>query len=327
MSWSDQGFAVTPIEFVDATTDQRIGVSGTWRQDGAGVLHVTATHVFLDTLQSAFERPTRYGGVVDLDADIRGTRDQPQASGTLTVANGRVERVSFEKLAGRFAYTGQAFDVDLRLDQSPGVWLTAVGKLPLGLFNTDLPEQPIDVAIKSSTIGLGLIEGVTDVVREVAGEVRLDVKAIGTTRDPHVDGSVEMTNAAFLVTATGSKYKNARAALTLAQDKITVDSLHVEDTDGQPLDVHGSLGTHELRVGDLAIEATARHFEVMRGAFGRECRCVAEVRRALRSTSRHRRRDDRHRHLEGRRRSSRGRCFSRARPNRPPSPTSMPWRP
>jgi len=115
----------------------------------------------------------------------------------------------------------------------------------------------------------GTRERPEDVVRDVSGEVRLDVKAIGTTRDPHVDGLVEMTNAAFLVTATGSKYKNARAALTLARDRMTVDSLHVEDSDGQPLDVHGSLGTHEMRVGDLAIEAVARHFEVMRNALGR----------------------------------------------------------
>ena len=78
----------------------------------------------------------------------------------------------------------------------------------------------------------GTRERPEDVVRDVSGEVRLDVKAIGTTRDPHVDGLVEMTNAAFLVTATGSKYKNARAALTLARDRMTVDSLHVEDGDG-----------------------------------------------------------------------------------------------
>jgi len=49
-----------------------------------------------------------------------------------------------------------------------------------------------------------------------------------------------MTNAAFLVTAP-ARGTERRAALTLAQDRITVASLHVEDSDGQPLDVHGSL--------------------------------------------------------------------------------------
>jgi autotransporter translocation and assembly factor TamB len=269
VSWNDQGLAVTPIEFVDNNSDQRIAVDGTWRQDGTGALHVKATHVYLDTLQAAFDRPTRYGGVVDLDATLRGTRADPQVSGTVAISNGRVERVSYQKFGGRFAYTGQMFDVDLRLDQSPGVWITAVGKAPAGLFNADLPEQPIDVAIKSSTISLGLIEGITGVVRGVAGDLRIDVKAIGTSRDPHVDGAVEIGDAAFLVVASGATYKNGRVSLTLAHDKITVNSLHIEDVDGQGLDVHGSLGTHELRVGELEIEATARGFEVMRNELGR----------------------------------------------------------
>src|SRR5439155_1076018 len=51
--------------------------------------------------------------------------------------------------------------------------------------------------------------------------------------------------------------------------RIAVEMLHVEDADGHPLDVHGSLGTHELHVGDVAIDATARRFEVMRNELGR----------------------------------------------------------
>jgi autotransporter translocation and assembly factor TamB len=268
VSWSDEQVAVTPIEFVAGTSGERLGIAGTWRRDGHGALRVTATHVFLDTLQAAFERPTRYGGIVDLDATIRGTRERPEAAGTLMITNGRVERISYQQLQARFTYAEQSFDVDARLDQAPGVWITAVGKVPLGLMNDGGPELPIDVTVKSSTISLGLIEGITDVVRNVSGEITLDVKAIGTSRDPHINGAVAIGNAAFEVAPTGSKYKNTRAALTLTTDRITVDSLHVEDADGRPLDVHGSLGTHELRVGDLQIEGTARHFEVMHNELG-----------------------------------------------------------
>ena len=200
VSWNDQGVSISAAEFVDPNNDQRIGISGSWRKDGAGALRVTARHVFLDTLQTAFERPTRYGGTVDLDVTVRGTRDNPQTTGTVTIDNGRVERVSYQRFAVRFSSAGQIFDIDARLDQGPGVWLTAAGKVPLALFNPDLPEQPLDVTIKSSTINLGLIEGITDVVRNVSGEVRLDVKAVGTSHDPHMDGVVNLTNAGFLVT-------------------------------------------------------------------------------------------------------------------------------
>ena len=112
------------------------------------------------------------------------------------------------------------------------------------------------------------MEGITDVVRDVTGDITIDVKAVGTSKDPHIAGSVAIANAAFLVVPTGSKYKNTRASFALTTDRITVESLHVEDAGGRPLDVRGSLGTHELRVGDLQIEGTARHFELMHNEFG-----------------------------------------------------------
>jgi translocation and assembly module TamB len=268
VSWNDEQVAVTPLTFAAGDTDGRLGVEGTWRNDGSGALRITASRLFLDTLQTAFERPTRYGGVLDVDATIRGTRERPETAGTLTVSNGRVERVSYQKLQARFAYAAQMFDVDARLDQAPGTWITVSGKAPLGLLNSSSPEQPIDLTVKSSTISLGLIEGITDVVRNVAGEITIDVKAIGTSRDPHLDGQITIANAGFLVVPTGSKYKNTRGRFALASERISVESLHIEDSDGHPLDVRGSLGTHELRVGDLQVDGTAHHFEVMHGEFG-----------------------------------------------------------
>jgi hypothetical protein len=35
-------------------------------RDGSGALRVTAAHVFLDAIQSAFDRPTRFGGVISV---------------------------------------------------------------------------------------------------------------------------------------------------------------------------------------------------------------------------------------------------------------------
>jgi len=123
--------------------------------------------------------------------------------------------------------------------------------------------------VKSSDINLALIETLTGVVRNVTGTARLDVTAVGTSRDPHARGTVEIAGAGFLVAASGSRYKNVRASLQLTPERITVSALHVEDSSGHPLDVHGSLGTHELKVGELEIDGDARRFEVVRNEFGK----------------------------------------------------------
>jgi autotransporter translocation and assembly factor TamB len=268
IGWNDEGISISPLQLAGGAGDERIGVSGTWRRDGNGRLRFTANHVFLETLQGAFERPPRYGGVVDADMELRGSRDAPIVTGTITVSNGRVQRVAYERLSGRVDYSNRLFAIDFRLDQGPGSWVTAAGTVPLSFFKRDLLEEPMHVAIKSSAINLGLIEGVTDVIRGVSGTVQLNVDAIGTSSDPHFTGLVEIADAAFQVTATGSRYRNARAALKLSRDRITVESLHVEDSSTRALDVHGSLGTHELSVGDVEVDVAARHFEVLRNPLG-----------------------------------------------------------
>lgn len=269
VAWGGEEVSLTPMTFMGPTTDERIAVSGTWRADGRGALRVVATRVFLDTIQGGFETPARYGGVMDLDATLRGTRQHPLVTGRIDITSGRFRRFSYDRLAGRVDYAGSDFTIDLRLDQAPGVWLVAAGTVPLSLFDRELPERPFNVAITSSQIGLGLLEGVTETVKNVSGQVRLDVRAVGTSHDPHFQGLIEIGDAAFLVTSTGARYQNGRATLRLATDRVEVASLHVEDTDGRSIEVSGSLGTHEMRVGDLEINVTARRVEVLRNEFGR----------------------------------------------------------
>jgi TamB, inner membrane protein subunit of TAM complex len=269
VAWSNDQISLGVMTFAGRSADERIAVSGTWRVDGHGALRVVATRVSLDTLQGALEAPARYGGVLNLDATIRGTRRDPIVTGRIDVTDGRIRRFAYQRLAGRVDYTGGDFSIDVRLDQSPGVWIAATGTVPAGVFDRELPERNVDVAITSSPIGLGLLEGLTDAVSNISGQMQIDVKAIGTSRDPHAQGSIDVSSAAFLVASTGVRYQNGRATLRLARDRIDVQSLHLEDSSRHTLDLRGSLGTHEMSVGDLEIDVTAKRFEALRNEFGK----------------------------------------------------------
>ena len=141
----------------------------------------------LDSFSS--ERPARYGGVVDAIATIAGTPERPLVRADLTVTEGRVRQLTYQKLIGRVDYADEALRIDLRLDQAPGVWLTVAGTVPLGAFDPERSEQPMDLEIASSPIGLGLIEGVTTVVRNVTGSMQVNLTVVGTSRDPHFTGT------------------------------------------------------------------------------------------------------------------------------------------
>jgi autotransporter translocation and assembly factor TamB len=269
ISWTDDTVTVGAVTLADANGSERLTVDGTWRADGAGPgVKVTARGLFLDTFAPPAQQPVRYGGTLDLDATIGGTSETPTIGASFSVTNGRVRRLAYEQFAGRIDFAHDTLQIDVRLDQAPGVWLTAKGAVPRSLFDSQLPEQPIDVAVLSSPISLTLVEGVTEVVHDVSGQIQLDVHAIGTSRDPHFDGTVNVTNAAFTVVSSGSRYHNARAAVRLARERVTVDALHVEDRRGHALELRGSLGTHELQLGDLEISANAKQFELLRNEFG-----------------------------------------------------------
>lgn len=271
VGWNDQGVLVSGLALVDATTGlQRLTVDGTWYPNGGGALRVIGANVSIDALTSTGDGPARYGGLAHLEVVIRGTREKPIATGQLAIADGRIWRVAYESLRGRVDFSGEAFQLDLRLDQRPGVWLTASGRVPLStLYRERGGEGEMDLTVRSTAIDLGLLEGATDVVRDVSGTMTVDVHVVGTTRDPRFDGEVALADAAFRVAASGVRYQKGRVALRLEPNRVRVEMFHLEDGNGHPLEVRGSLATHELRVSDLAIEVTARGFAVLRNEFGR----------------------------------------------------------
>ena len=267
--WDAEGLVVTPMTFVDTISGtQSIAIGGTWQQDGRGRLDVTARRVFLETLTGASGRPAVYGGRLDLDAQVGGTAARPTVMAMVNITEGRVRRLNYERLAGRIDYSDQYMRLDLKLDQAPGIWLTASGIVPLALVDETRPDGPLDVTMTSSSVGLGIVEALTTAVREVSGSLHLNVRAIGTARDPRFTGTVGIQNAAFLVADTGVRYRSGNASFQLAPDRVTVESLRVEDTRGRALQLAGSLGTRELRVGELAIDARTRGLTVLANEFG-----------------------------------------------------------
>ena len=269
VSWTDTGMSVDNLDLVDSAGQQHVTIAGTWDKGGDGTIRVAMQSVRLESLLLDDESLARYGGVLDGTGVIGGTADHPTLSSDFRISAGRIRRLAYEAFGGHVEYRDDGLHLEVRLDQAPGVWLTGSGVVPLSVFDRSKPPEPMRLAVKSSDISLTLVEGVSDIVRNVTGRMRLDVTVVGTSADPHFSGRVEVADASFDVVASGARYRNGRLALQLATDRVAVDLLRVEDEEGHPLEVTGSLGTHELRVGDLAVAINARGFEVLRNEYGR----------------------------------------------------------
>src|SRR5262249_30985861 len=161
------------------------------------------------------------------------------ATGTVSITEGRIDRVSYEKASAHLTYANGMFQIDGRLDQAPGIWVTATGTFPLGLIDRHEPDGPMHVSVHSSTISLGLVQGFTDAIRDVTGQLQVNVDVIGTARDPHFSGTLDVEGAGFTLPVTGARYRNGATTLQLSEDRVTVSKFHLEDRNGRTLDVEG----------------------------------------------------------------------------------------
>jgi autotransporter translocation and assembly factor TamB len=270
ISWSAATVSASDLVFdAGPGTSGRIAISGQLGRgspDGTVVLRVQ--DVALEDLPPLVPVMAGYRGRLTGTATINGTLTEPAVAADFKVVNGGVRAFSFETLSGNGTLDAGAIKGELRLDQRQGVWLTAKGSVPLDLFSRNGSNRPVDIAIRSSSIDLGLVEGLTTAVRNVAGTLQLEVTANGPANEPRFDGFVDVKGAGFEVPATGIRYRNGDLHLTLAPDALTVERFRLEDSKGNPIEVTGTAGAQAFRIGEIGFEVSATRFDVLHNALG-----------------------------------------------------------
>jgi autotransporter translocation and assembly factor TamB len=270
VNWGPTSISARGLVFdAGAGATGRITVAGELgREAPAGEVSVNVTDVALEDLPPLVPVLAGYRGRLNGTVTIAGTLKDPGISATFKIADGGVRNFSFQALEGSGRWTGDGIVGDVRVDQRPGVWLTARGSVPMDLFSSTGSKKPVDIAIRSSTIDLGLIEGVTTSVRNVVGTLEVDVTVTGQADDPRFAGFVDVKTASFEVPATGIRYRNGTVHLAFIPEAVAVEQFRLEDSKGNPLELTGTVATRALRFGDLGFELSAIQFEVLNNALG-----------------------------------------------------------
>jgi translocation and assembly module TamB len=270
ISWSGSTLTARDLVF-DAGTGAsgRISIDGNLgRTAAAGEVTIRARDVPIEELPPLFPSVAGYRGQLNGTVTIAGSLSKPAVSADLAITNGGVREFSFQSLTAKGRWDGDVITGDVRLDQSQGLWFTASGSAPIDLFSKTASTKPVDVAIKSSTVDLALLEGLTTSVRNLTGTAQLDMTVKGRADDPALDGFTNVQNVAFEVPATGVRYRNGTAHVTFVPQAINIESFHLEDAKGNPVELTGTAGTSELRLGNLGFEVSATQFEVLHNELG-----------------------------------------------------------
>src|SRR5262249_27899262 len=142
---------------------------------------------------------------------ITGTTEAPRVAGEFEVTQGGFRNFHYETLRGTAEYADGGAIVDAYLQQSPSQWMTAKGYVPLPSAKSEgstNAAKGMDLAVDSSPIDLGLVQGLTTSVTDVTGTMEVHAQVKGTLDDPQPTGAFTITNGAMTVSATGVRYTN-----------------------------------------------------------------------------------------------------------------------
>jgi len=208
-------------------------------------------------------------GVLNATAEIRGTRADPQVQAVFAITNGNVQGVTFESFGGKAEYQAQAANVDVKLQQNPAAFLTAVGTVPVpGGPGSQSRGDAINLAVKSSPIDVALFQPATTELTNLSGQVQADLRIEGTMEVPRFDGQLNLTNAGFTVQSTAVVYSNAMARLSFSGDRVSVERFEVADNDRDKLVAIGDFGIVKHSVGPMNVQLSASQFKVLDNTLG-----------------------------------------------------------
>ncbi len=270
VSWSGSKLSARDLVFdTGKGAAGRIAIAGDLgRTAASGDLLIKIEDVPLENLRPLVPSIAAYRGRLNATITIGGTLSDPTIGAEGRIDEGGVRQFTFQSITGSGKWTGESITGDLRIDQSPGVWLTAHGSVPLDLLSDGASTKAVDVVIRSSTIQLALLEGLTNSLRNVVGTAELDMKVKGQASNPSFDGFLNVEGTSFDVPATGVRYRNGTAHITFVPEAVKIESFHLEDSKGNPLDLTGTADTHAFKLGEIGFEITATQFEVLHNDLG-----------------------------------------------------------
>ena len=240
-----------------------------------GPLRLNVVNVDLAALEPLLMTDYGLAGTLNADAVVTGTLKAPRADGKLLIQNGAIRGYTFQSLEGSVDYGERAIAVDVRLQQNPTEYLTAVGTIPISAIraagspgeHVETGEQ-MNLHIESSPIQLTIIQAFTPYVTNVTGFAQANVTVTGTVSDPHLVGVIAVKGGAFEVPELGTEYTGLDTQLEFTGNVMRIQSFTLVDGNGEIMRVGGELSMHERQLGTFQVNVETQNFEIIDNRLG-----------------------------------------------------------
>jgi translocation and assembly module TamB len=191
-------------------------------------------------LGALLQTRSEVGGLLTLDLNIAGMRDDPAMRLSATADTVRVGELRVPRLDARATYASRRLGGELRVlrDNQPAINVTA--SLPIDLAIAEVERRLIDdslsVRVRADSMNLALLEAMTSRVTNASGRLQARVDIGGTWTRPTFAGNVDVRGAQMGLATTGTLLRNINGSLSLSGDTtptIRVDSLVMASGEGR----------------------------------------------------------------------------------------------
>jgi translocation and assembly module TamB len=202
-------------------------------------------------------------------ATIEGPAAARAITGNVEVRNGAIDQLTYQRLSGKGDYANQVARIEATLTEKPGAELTATGTVPVADENSEVPgDDRLALRIKSSAVGLQVVQALTDQVTDLAGTLELNLEVGGTLQTPRVYGELAVRDGALRIVETGARYQKLDTQLVFEGPTARIDRLRVEDSAGHPLTASVRVGLEGRSINAFEMQARAADFKVLNNRLG-----------------------------------------------------------
>lgn len=262
VAWGEEGLEVDTLRLAGGR-GARLTADGELHAEGSVRFDLQMRDIETELAHLLFPDETPYGGSVDGGLQVRGTGEEPEMSGFLTVSQPRYAGVDFDSLTLNADYRRGTvtFNSEIRGRPAEPV-LTADGTvqadLSLQAVEDRIPEEPVDVRVTAEDLPLRVVGLMTESLEDIQGVARGQVQVTGSPGSFRYRGRLEAVDLSTLVPSLGVRYGTDRGVVRFQGAQAALDSLILSSSGGGSLTTTGTIGLATLSNPALDLTVSAR---------------------------------------------------------------------
>lgn len=245
-----------------------IAAAGRIPERGEASFGLAMARLPVDNLALLLPLGDTLAGTLDGRVRVTGTASEPRITGEFGLEDPRYGSVAYRELSGRIDYRDRSAGIEARLTGQDGRVLgradgTVRANLAFRSVGDRLPEDPVDVTVRSDSLPMNWLSAAVESVREVRGVGAGSVRIRGEPGHFRFDGSARLAGGRALVPALGIELQRVGGALRFRDSLAVVDSLEFRSGAGGRGSVSGRVTLATLTDPGLDLELRARELRAM----------------------------------------------------------------